>query len=95
MRCHFVSNLSCDWATPFPALSFCLSRSQDKSLEKTNVKIDWNKFVDEDEEEGSGEAKLAEHNTQRRAVIVYHTYLYLYSAVTSSISSTYSRQDCQ
>lgn len=28
---------------------------QDKSLEKTNVKIDWNKFVDEDEEEGGGE----------------------------------------
>lgn len=27
---------------------------QDKSLEKTNVKIDWNKFVDEDEEEGGG-----------------------------------------
>eukprot|EP00903_Cladosiphon_okamuranus_P011321 g10672.t1 len=25
---------------------------KDKSLEKTNVKIDWNKFVDEDEEEG-------------------------------------------
>lgn len=29
---------------------------QDKSLEKTNVKIDWNKFVDEDEEEGGGES---------------------------------------
>lgn len=27
---------------------------QDKSLEKTNVKIDWNKFVDEDEDEGGG-----------------------------------------
>ena len=28
---------------------------QDKSLEKTNVKIDWNKFVDEDEDEVGGE----------------------------------------
>lgn len=32
----------------------CWCCPQDKSLEKTNVKIDWNKFVDEDEEEGGG-----------------------------------------
>ncbi|CAM9514934.1 unnamed protein product, partial [Ascophyllum nodosum] len=28
---------------------------QDKSMEKTNVKIDWNKFVDEDEDEVGAE----------------------------------------
>lgn len=32
-------------------LTACL---QDKSLEKTNVKIDWNKYVDEDEDEPGG-----------------------------------------
>ena len=43
---------------------FCVMRwltgdrwlSQDKSLEKTNVKIDWNKFVDEDEDELAGKS---------------------------------------
>lgn len=36
------------------AIAHCSVYPQDKSLEKTNVKIDWNKFVDEDEEEGGG-----------------------------------------
>lgn len=42
--------------TPSACLSF-VCFFQDKSLEKTNVKIDWNKFVDEDEEEGAGGTK--------------------------------------
>lgn len=42
-------------------VSFLLVRLQDKSLEKTNVKIDWNKFVDEDEEENAGEASCGAH----------------------------------
>ena len=43
-------------------------KPQDKSMEKTNVKIDWNKFVDEDEDEVGGELGKVQHTRKRCTV---------------------------